>query len=249
MLKNKIGTIAFTVTAVIFAFYGICVLAVHSGSPFYMVWFGLAGFMFLLAVTFAAGHFLLILRRILLLLLLIFGLFVAVTWGFIFTALHSAGKSGLQNIIVLGAQVKADGPGKELQYRLDRAYDYLEANPETTCVVSGGRGSNEPAAEAVVMEKYLRERGIAGDRILAETKSENTVQNLVYSKKLINPDKSVGIVTNDFHVFRAVHIAQKNGYQNVCGIAAPSNAFYLPNNMLRESFGILKEIVTGNMTI
>lgn len=51
----------------------------------------------------------------------------------------------------------------------------------------------------------------------------------------------VGIVTNNFHVFRAVQLAKAQGLKGVSGIAADSNALYLPNNMLRECCGILKD--------
>ena len=59
--------------------------------------------------------------------------------------------------------------------------------------------------------------------------------------------KRVGIVTNNFHVFRSVAIARKQGLADVCGIAAPSTAFYLPNNLFREVFGITKDALWGNL--
>ena len=57
----------------------------------------------------------------------------------------------------------------------------------------------------------------------------------------------MGIVTNNFHIFRSVRIAQKHGYRHVWGIAAPSTEFHLLNNMLRESFGITKDFLEGNL--
>ena len=58
---------------------------------------------------------------------------------------------------------------------------------------------------------------------------------------------SVGIVTNDFHVFRGVRLARAAGLHNACGVAADSTALYLPNNMVREAFGIMKDLVCGNL--
>ena len=54
---------------------------------------------------------------------------------------------------------------------------------------------------------------------------------------------SVGIVTNDFHVFRAVQIAKGQGLENICAIAAESKKFYLPNNMLREFLAVIKFVI------
>jgi uncharacterized SAM-binding protein YcdF (DUF218 family) len=149
---------------------------------------------------------------------------------------------GMDYIIVLGAQVKEDGPSVVLKYRLDAAYDYMTENPDTMCIVSGGQGVNEPFSEAEGMKEYLLKNGIDRSRIILEDKSTSTAENFKYSKVLLKqPYDSVGIVTNNFHMFRAIHIAKAQGLKNVCGIAAPSNTIYLPNNVLRECLGILKD--------
>lgn len=56
--------------------------------------------------------------------------------------------------------------------------------------------------------------------------------------------EGVGIVTNNFHVYRSVQIAKEQGLEGVCGIAADCNVWYLPNNILRECGSILKFFVT-----
>lgn len=88
----------------------------------------------------------------------------------------------LDYIVVLGAQLKTTGPSRVLQYRLDTAYEYLTAHPDTKVIVSGGQGSNEPASEAQGMCDYLVKRGIEPDRIILEDKSVNTEQNIRFSK-------------------------------------------------------------------
>lgn len=98
------------------------------------------------------------------------------------------------------------------------------------------------------MYDYLVERGIAPDRILKEDQSRNTSQNIDYSSTFLDKEKdSVGIVTNNFHIFRATHIAKKNGYKYVCGIAAPSELLLQGNNMLREFAGVMKDFLVGNL--
>ena len=148
---------------------------------------------------------------------------------------------------MLGAQLKTTGPSRVLQYRLDTAYEYLTAHPDTKVIVSGGQGSNEPASEAQGMCDYLVKRGIEPDRIILEDRSVNTEQNIRFSKDFLQADTDkVGIVSNNFHVFRAVKLAKAAGYRNVVGIAAPATAFYLPNNMLREFFGVVKDFLMGH---
>ena len=67
----------------------------------------------------------------------------------------------LDYIIVLGAQMKTSGPSRVLQYRLDAAYEYLTAHPNTGVIVSGGQGKNEPVSEAAGMYEYLVKKGIS----------------------------------------------------------------------------------------
>ena len=61
----------------------------------------------------------------------------------------STPSANLDYIVVLGANLNADGSPKEtLRYRLDEAAAYLERNPETACIVSGGQGVSEVVSEA-----------------------------------------------------------------------------------------------------
>ena len=152
-------------------------------------------------------------------------------------------------LIVLGAQVYEDRPSLVLKYRLDRAAEYLRDHPDTVCIVSGGQGENEPFPEAEGMYRYLTEEmGIDGARIIKEPKSKNTVENLRFSLKLLpSSDVKVGIVTNNFHIFRSLQIAKKQGYKNAAPVVSPSKKEYLPTNMLREFVGVMKDFLFGNM--
>lgn len=97
------------------------------------------------------------------------------------------------------------------------------------------------------MYEYLTKKGISAERILKEDRSTDTSENIAYSAELIGRmDISVGIVTNNFHVFRGIHLAKAAGFQEVCGIAARSNVYFQLNNMVREFFGILKDFAFGN---
>lgn len=151
---------------------------------------------------------------------------------------------GADYCIVLGAQWKQSGPSYVLKKRLDAAVTYLQANPETRVIVSGGQGYNEPISEAEGMADYLERCGIAAERILREDQSRNTYENLRLSANLLNPETDrVVIVTNNFHLFRGKAIAKKMGYKQVDGLAAASHPWFLPNNLLREFFGVVKDFL------
>lgn len=251
MSGKKIIAALLLILAVFFAGYGIFVRMAGSGTGFFLIWFALAGIALLFSIGIGTGWiqrlpaFLRITVRIL---LIAAAAIVAVTWGLVLSDFHDRGEQNLDYIVVLGAQVREDGPSPVLKYRLDTAFEYLKNNPETRCIVSGGKGSNEPSAEGDVMKEYLIRKGIDSGRIIAETESLNTVQNIENCAKILNIKKdSVGIVTNNFHVFRGLHIARKKGYRHVCGIAASSNSLYLLNNMLRETGGIVKDLIGGSI--
>ncbi len=168
--------------------------------------------------------------------------------GLIIYHMFGRAEKDLDYLVVLGAQVRGEQVSKSLRYRLDTAVDYLEENPETRVVVTGGKGPGEDVSEAVAMRNYLVEQGIERERIIMERHAVNTEQNLSYSRSLIGDStKSVGIVTSSFHVFRAVGLAEKAGFERVTGIAAPSVTGLLPNMMVREFFAVLKDRFMGNM--
>ncbi len=173
-------------------------------------------------------------------------LFLAVE-GLILSRFDEQARPGADYCIILGAQWKTSGPSVVLRKRLDRAVEYLKENPDTMVIVSGGQGSNEIMSEAAGMRQYLLDAGIAGERILTEDQSTNTRENLAFSAALFDIENSrTVIVTNNFHVFRAVKIAEKQGYQAE-GLAADSVEWMVPNNLLREFFGVVKDFLVGNM--
>lgn len=233
--------------------FGYCFLiySIKSGTRFYLIW-AVGGFFFLGLTFFMHFHVWSMLPSVLQNIIvgcLMFGilLFVIVE-VLIISHYWEKGEKNLDYIIVLGAQVKENGPSAALKFRLDEAYDYLIENENTICIVSGGQGSNEPCTEAQGMYEYLVKKGIEPRRIIKEDKSIDTSENILFSSQFLDKENDrVGIVTNNFHVFRGVHLAKHLGIKNVCGISARSNVYFQLNNMVREFFGIMKDLACGNL--
>lgn len=144
-------------------------------------------------------------------------------------------------IVVLGAQVKADGElSVQLQQRLDAAYDAWEKAP-CLVVTCGAQGENEPAPEGQVMREYLIDRGIPAEQVLAETTSYNTRQNIENAAALLQdyPVESVLIVTSDYHLPRAMALARDQGLQ-ASGIGSATFPQYWIKNYFREALSWLK---------
>lgn len=152
-------------------------------------------------------------------------------------------------MIILGCQVRQDGPSILLRDRLDEALSYLEDHPDMTVVVSGGQGDDEPTTEALAMADYLVENGIEEENILLEGESHNTIQNFKYSKALLaqeNIDDSQGVlvVSNGFHLTRARMLAERAGFDNVSTLAAPES--HMPSRLhmyIREPMALVKSFL------
>ena len=241
--KPWISVFIFTAAAILCEMYGVLVRRVGSGTGFYLVWVMLGILCFLTAGMIWSGIWKkvpLMIRRILIILLsLVFCSFLMIE-GMILGGFHKDIRSDVDYLLILGAQVHQSGPSTVLRYRLDKAVTYLTDHPETICIVSGGQGSNEPFPEAEGMADYLIQNGIPEARIRKETQSRTTEENISFSMQYFKKSDSVGLVTNNFHVFRALQTAEDQGLTNVRGLAAPSTVLYLPNNLLREYLGEMK---------
>lgn len=183
--------------------------------------------------------------------LVVMGLFLLlflVVEGIIIGYGHSKPKPGAEYVIVLGARVRGEHVTYTLSKRLDVAFDYLKENPSTKVILSGGRGAGEDISEAEAMKRYLVRKGIEEERMILEDQSVNTDENLAFSmKKVGDKDASVVIVTNYFHVFRAVHIAKKKGMTKIEGAGAPVKWYTVPNLYVREAFAVIKYTVFGQI--
>ena len=145
-------------------------------------------------------------------------------------------------IIVLGAQVKPDGtPSVQLSWRLDAAVDAYR-NRRVPIVVCGAQGKDEPMTEAEAMKQYLEEKGIPTSDILTDGASFNTRQNLENAGKLLRERggvEKVLIVTSDYHVPRAMALAEDQGYQ-ASGLGSPCKPEYWLKNHAREALAWIK---------
>lgn len=168
--------------------------------------------------------------------------------GFVISQMQAVGEENLDYIIVLGARVNKNGvPSKPLYWRIDAAEEYLRENPNTKAVLSGGKGADEPMSEAQCMYDALVARGIDKNRLIPEDKSTSTGENIRFSLALIREDASFGVVTNNFHVYRAVKIAEKLSGKEVSGIAAQYKDALIIHYMAREVAGILIDDLRGNL--
>ena len=143
-------------------------------------------------------------------------------------------------IVVLGCKT----PSRAFNWRTEAAAGYLKAHPETTAVVTGGQGSDEAISEGEAFHQRLLQLGISEDRIQTETESTSTRENFINADHLYAvKNKTVGIVTNSYHIYRSILIAGQCGYTDVFGIPAKTLLFYEPDNILREVLALAKAMI------
>lgn len=235
------------------AYYLLCGLYVRFGQSMLWVW-PVAGALLIARYFLArAGIIALLPRGLLIAARTLIALGAAFFIGvecFVASGVVSAAPEGLDYLIVLGARVNGREPSLSLQTRTEAAIEYLKENPETKVIASGGQGSDEEIAEADCIIRLMTEAGIEPERILREGQSTSTAENIRYSYALMQePDATVGIVTNGYHMFRAKLIAQSHSEHPIYGLAAKSSIFMLPHNMTREFMTLVVGWLRGDFSL
>lgn len=157
---------------------------------------------------------------------------------------------GLDYVVVLGSQIHSDEPGNVLRLRLDKASEYAMENPDTYLILSGGREKKKTETEAQVMKRYLMEKGVPESQMLLEERSTSTLENLVFSRELMgehSKNARIGILTSNFHLYRAQMIAKKQGMEQVWGIASESDRLLFFHFSFRDALALLKDRIAGNL--
>lgn len=152
-------------------------------------------------------------------------------------------------VIVLGAAVYGEKPSITLEHRLEGAIRYLNGNPDTKVVVSGGQGEGEDISEAECMRRYLLENGIEPERILTEDRSTSTKENLAFSKAVIKADgrgaERVVIVSSAYHLYRAKRMASMLGIRAAGMAGSDGYPIYMLGMYIREAFAVAKLWIFG----
>ena len=188
--------------------------------------------------------------RLFTILLILTLLAACVTEGFIIHASFGSAETECGYLVVLGAKVNAHGPSLALRNRIDAAYDYLTAHPDTIAILSGGQGPDEPMTEAQCVFNELVARGIDPDRLWLEGNSTNTWENLKFTRDLLEENTGsvpgqIALVSSEFHLFRAQLFARRFGFETV-GVPARTTLPLLKiNYFLREAVAVWYYLIFG----
>jgi vancomycin permeability regulator SanA len=138
-------------------------------------------------------------------------------------------------VLVLGCLVKSDGtPSAMLSDRLDTA---LSLSINAPFIMSGDHGTKE-YDEVNVMRNYAVENGADKTRVFMDHAGFCTYDSIYRAKEIFGA-KNIVIITQKYHLYRALYIAKSLGI-NAVGVSADVRLYS------RQSVRELREILARN---
>ena len=145
-------------------------------------------------------------------------------------------------IIVHGSGLKGKNVSFLLSQRIDKAINFYNKQKKITTppklIMSGGQGQDELRTEAKAMADYAIAKGIPKSHILTESKSTTTLENMRFSKQIMDKNAKgrpyhAIYVTSGYHLLRTGMYARMAGLK-ISGIGARTAFYYIPVALLRE---------------
>lgn len=114
-------------------------------------------------------------------------------------------------IIVLGAGIWGDKPSPMLEDRLLEAISLYENNVSSKIIMSGDHGKKD-YDEVNIMKNFAIEKGVSSEDIFMDHAGFSSYES-IYRAKEVFEAKKVVIVTQEYHLYRSLYIANKLGLE------------------------------------
>ena len=138
-------------------------------------------------------------------------------------------------IVVLGCQVKDDGkPSDMLSDRLRRGIELYNQGVAPKIIMSGDHGQKE-YDEVNTMKQVAVEAGIPSSDVFMDHAGFSTYETLYRAKEIFEADRII-VVTQEYHLYRTLYIAEKLGIE-AYGVNADYHTYWGQSN--REAREIL----------
>ena len=144
---------------------------------------------------------------------------------------------GYDAILILGAGVNGNAPSPMLEDRLKKGIELYFQGAASKIIMSGDH-SREDYDEVNVMKDYATRTGVPGANVFMDHAGFSTYDSLYRAKEIFKANKLI-IVTQEYHLPRALYIAKSLGLE-VVGIPAVKTIY--PGNTSRE----LREVLARN---
>ncbi|HZZ79533.1 MAG TPA: YdcF family protein, partial [Gemmataceae bacterium] len=148
-----------------------------------------------------------------LLLVLILGLAFGLLMYDVYSYADNSNDADADAAIVLGAYVHRGKPTPAFRERIHHAVNLFQTGKVRYLILTGACPNGCELAESTVARQYALEFGVPANKILTETKSHTTYQNLYYAREAA---RSAGlttfvIVSDPYHLRRAMRMADELG--------------------------------------
>lgn len=158
---------------------------------------------------------------------------------------EAAGLQGVDCIVVLGCQVKSDGtPSIMLEDRLKRGIALYEQNAAPKLLMSGDHGT-QGYDEVNAMKRYALDADIPSEDVFMDHAGFSTYESIYRAKEIFGADKII-VVTQTYHLYRALYIANAMGIE-AYGVAAEYQEY--GGQMMRDVREILARVKDFGMSI
>ena len=115
-------------------------------------------------------------------------------------------------ILVLGCFVKDDGrPSDMLHDRLTRGVELYDLGAAPKLLMSGDHGREE-YDEVAAMKQFAIDAGIPSEDVFMDHAGFSTYESIYRAKEIFQADKIL-IVTQEYHLYRALYIADQLGVE------------------------------------
>ena len=140
-------------------------------------------------------------------------------------------------ILVLGAGVRGNQPSHMLEDRLLAAISLYEKNVSSKIIMSGDHGRKD-YDEVNIMKNFAIEKGIPSEDIFMDHAGFSSYESIYRAKEIFQAKKII-IVTQEYHLYRSLYIANRLGLE-AYGIGAD------PRQYVGQAYRELREILARN---
>ncbi len=140
---------------------------------------------------------------------------------------NSAGLEEIDCILILGCKVQSDGTlshmlNDRMEVGVDAYYGLLGEGRQTKILVSGDHGT-EDYNEVEAMKQFAIDNGVESSEIFMDHAGFSTYESVYRAKEIFGADKII-IVTQEYHLHRALYIAEALGVE-AYGISADLRSY------------------------
>lgn len=153
-----------------------------------------------------------IIALILIFIVLVINFFVVLkTKGKIVSKEDLLDEKNIDAILILGAGIWGDRPSHMLEDRLLEGIDLYKSDISNNLIMSGDHGKAD-YDEVNLMKKFAIEKGVLSEDVFMDHAGFSTYES-VYRAKEIFGAKKIVIVTQEYHLYRAIYIAESLGLE------------------------------------